>query len=159
MSGGAARRVNAPASAAASWGPGPPDPNMNVFVDTSALLALLDADDGHHREAVRAWDRLAEAEAALVTTNYVMLETIAVVQHRLGLDAVRTLVRVVAPLVQLVFVTATVHDAAMTALLAAGRRQLSLVDCASFEVMRQAHLDQAYAYDRHFTEQGFKLEG
>jgi len=50
---------------------------MTTFVDTSALLALFDADDEHHRKAVTAWRRLAQAEASLSTTNYVILKTVA----------------------------------------------------------------------------------
>lgn len=34
---------------------------MTVFVDTSSLYALLDADDAHHAEARAAWQRLAAA--------------------------------------------------------------------------------------------------
>lgn len=132
---------------------------MSVFVDTSALLALFDADDEHHQKAVGAWRELAASETALVSTNYVVLETIAVTQHRLGLDAVRSFVREVAPLLELVFVDTAVHAAAVTALLAAGRRQLSLVDCSSFEVIRRRQIRRAFAYDRHFAEQKLTLDG
>jgi predicted nucleic acid-binding protein len=95
---------------------------MSVFVDTSALLALLDADDPHHANAVAAWERLADEGSALVTTNYVVVETIAVVRHRLGLAAVRTLLHEVMPLIDTGFIDAATHGAATTALVASGRR-------------------------------------
>jgi predicted nucleic acid-binding protein len=128
-----------------------------TFVDTSALLALLDADDEHHEEAVRGWQALAEIEAPLATSNYVMLESVAVAQRRLGLGAVRALVNELAPLMNIVFVDEAVHGAGVTALLVAGRRDLSLVDCTSFEVVRRAGLRHAFAYDVHFSEQGLGL--
>ena len=128
---------------------------MNVFVDTSALLALLDGDDERHDAAVETWDRLATLEPRLLTTNYVVVETLAVSQHRLGIGAVRGLVRDVLPAIEIVFVNETQHDAGVAALLAAGRRRLSLVDCVSFEVMRRLDVGRAFAYDRHFAEQGF----
>jgi predicted nucleic acid-binding protein len=128
---------------------------VTVFADTSALLALLDVDDEGHARALAAWASLAEAEAPLVTTNFVVLETIAVVQRRLGLDAVRAFVRDVMPLVDVVFIDEGLQQAALSALLAAGRRRLSLVDCASFEVMRRRQIGRAFAYDAHFEEQGF----
>jgi predicted nucleic acid-binding protein len=130
---------------------------MITFVDTSALLALLDRDDERHDKAVATWQRLAEIEALLVTTNYVVVETIAIVQHRLGMAAVRALVREVIPLLDVNFVDQPVHAAALSSLLAADRRQLSLVDCASFDVMRRGHISRAFAYDRHFGGQGFAL--
>jgi predicted nucleic acid-binding protein len=40
---------------------------------------------------------------------------------------------------------------------AANRRSLSLVDCVSFVVMRQLAIRDAFAFDRHFEEQGFTL--
>lgn len=133
---------------------------MSVFIDTSALLALLNADEERHRAALATWAALTTEEAALVTSNYVVLETIAVARHRLGLDAVRALVRDVLPLIDVVFVDEPVQRAALSALLAAGRRRLSLVDCVSFEVMRDRRIRRAFAYDNHFAEHGFeKVEG
>jgi predicted nucleic acid-binding protein len=129
---------------------------MSVFVDTSALLALLDHDDEHHRSAVSGWATLADEDATLVTSNDVVLETIAVAQHRLGLDAVRALVRDVLPSIDVVFIDEPVQGAALSALLAAGRRRLSLVDCVSFEVMRGRQIRRAFAFDPHFAEQGFE---
>lgn len=132
---------------------------MTVFVDTSALLALLDADDAEHADAVAAWRQLAEEGAPLLSSNYVIVETTAVAQHRLGLDAVRALVREILPLVEIAFIDSAIHEAAIAALLAAGRRQLSLVDCSSFELMRRREVSRALAFDRHFREQRFTLRG
>jgi predicted nucleic acid-binding protein len=42
------------------------------------------------------------------------------------------------------------------AVLSAGRKKLSLVDCVSFGVMRAAGLRKAFAFDRQFVEQGFE---
>ena len=60
-------------------------------------------------------------------------------------------------LLEVDWITAERHAAAAHALLTAGRRKLSLVDCASFESMRQLGVDVVFAFDRHFREQGFKL--
>lgn len=130
---------------------------MTVFVDTSALLALLDADDAEHADAVAAWGELAEEGAPLLSSNYVIVETTAVAQHRLGLDAIRALVRDILPLVEIAFIDSAIHEGAIAALLAAGRRQLSLVDCSSFELMRRREVSRAFAFDRHFREQKFTL--
>jgi len=52
-------------------------------------------------------------------------------------------------------VDAAIHAAALDFVIATGRRKLSLVDCASFEVMRRRGLRTAFTLDRHFAEQGF----
>lgn len=61
---------------------------MNVFVDTSAFLAMLDADDAYHEQAREAWIDLIKQEETLVCSNYVLVESFALVQNRLGMAAV-----------------------------------------------------------------------
>ena len=50
------------------------------------------------------------------------------------------------------------HVQGMAALLAADRRNLSLVDCISFDAMRRRSLRHVFAFDKHFEEQGFTTE-
>ena len=62
-----------------------------IFVDTSALYAVLDRDDQNHPLAKSTWGTLLQEDEALIVTNYVVVETTALVQHRLGMAAVRVL--------------------------------------------------------------------
>ena len=128
---------------------------MSVFTDTSALYAILDADDANHAPAAAEWQRLLISQIPLVTTNYVLVETMALVQHRLGVQAVRLFEQEVSPILQITWIDQATHQAGVAAVLAAGRRALSLVDCVSFESMRQLGLRDAFAFDSHFAEQGF----
>lgn len=130
-----------------------------IFVDTSAFYAILDKDDRAHASARQAWTALLSADepAPLVTSNYVLVESFALTQARLGLDAVRTLQGAMLPVVTVEWVQPEEHTAAVGALLSADRRGLSLVDCTSFELMRSLRLRRAFAFDRHFAEQGFEL--
>ncbi len=130
---------------------------MTVFVDTSALVAVLDAGDLFHPQASAAWRRLIEDDEDLVATNYVLVETFALSQRRLGMDAVRTLDQDIVPMLDVLWLDEALHRAAVTAVLTASRRRLSLVDCASFETMRRNDLSRAFTFDRHFAEQGFEI--
>ncbi len=129
---------------------------MSTFVDTSALLAVLDAGDGCHPQAAAAWRKLVETDEDLVSTNYVLVETFAVAQNRLGIDAVKTLEQDLVPLLRVLWIDPSAHHCAVTAVLTASRRRLSLVDCASFDAMRRHGLTRAFTFDRHFAEQGFE---
>lgn len=129
---------------------------MIAFVDTSALLAVLDRQDQAHARARAIWEQLIDSAERLVTTNYVLVETYALTQSRLGLDAVRALTEDVVPVLHVYWVTDADHRAAVAALLAAHRRQLSLVDCTTFVVMRHLHLRAAFAFDTDFTAHGFE---
>ena len=128
---------------------------MSVFVDTSALFAVLDADDQSHEPARQTWTDLINQKTDLVSTNYVLLETLALVQHRLGIEAVRTLQKDIVPILRIEWVAEAQHGIGVTALLTASNRKLSLVDCISFEVMRRLDIKIAFAFDRHFSQQGF----
>lgn len=127
----------------------------SIFIDTSAFLAVLDADDDHHAPAKNAWGEILASGSLLVTSNYILVETFALVQNRLGLQAIRVFQEDIVPLLAIRWVDATIHAAATSALLAANRKKLSLVDCVSFEVMRHAAIRCAFTFDRHFQEQGF----
>ncbi len=129
---------------------------MTAFVDTSALYAVLDADDDFHARAAETLDALLTEDEAIVTTNYVLVETFALVQGRLGMDAVRALADRLLPAIRTVYVTEEDHRAAVQALLSADRRNLSLVDCTSFLVMRRLGLRSAFAFDDDFRAQGFE---
>jgi predicted nucleic acid-binding protein len=83
------------------------------------------------------------------------VECFALVQHRLGMDAVRGLQEDILPVIHVEFVTLDIHRIGIAALLSAARRNLSLVDCVSFEVMRSLDIKNAFAFDPHFKEQGF----
>lgn len=126
---------------------------MTVFVDTSALFAALDAADSRHQSAVETFERVAAER--LATHNYVAVEAEALVRRKLGATAAHVLLVDILPSLATTWVDEELHRAGVTATLAAGMRRLSLVDCVSFEVMRRQRIDTAFAFDRHFAEQGF----
>jgi predicted nucleic acid-binding protein len=130
---------------------------VTTFTDTSALYAVLDADDEFHARAGEAWVALLSEDATLVTTNYVLVETFALVQARLGMEAVRALSDQLLPAVRTVGATEEDHRGAVQALLAADRRDLSLVDCTSFLVMRRLGLRSVFTFDADFRNQGFEV--
>jgi predicted nucleic acid-binding protein len=130
---------------------------MSVYVDTSAFLAVLDADDENHEAAKKVWTELLESREAIVCTSYVLVETYALVQHRLGMAAVRAFHEDVFPVLQLEWIDDSLHQQAANALLTANRRNLSLVDCASFATMRRLGIKKAFAFDKHFSEHGFTI--
>ena len=129
---------------------------MTVFVDTSALFAVLDADDANHLSAGRIWRNLLDEREDMLTSNYVLIESLALIQRRLGFEALRTFQADVAGVLQVRWIDVALHSAGVAALLTAARRDLSLVDCVSFEVMRRLGLTSAFAFDEDFTDQGFR---
>ncbi len=130
---------------------------MKVFFDTSAFLALLNKDDINHKTAKSIWDELVYSENILITNNYVLVESFALIQKRLGMEAVRVFNEDVLPLINIEWIDKAVHESGISALLTALRKSLSLVDCVSFKVMRDLGVKKVFAFDPHFKEQGFEV--
>ena len=128
-----------------------------IFADTSAFYALLDGDDAEHSRALKLWEGEPPDEGGLVTTNYVVLESMALLQTRLGMTAVRVFRDAILPLVRVEWIDEVVHAQAMSAFIAADRRGLSLVDLSSFETMRRLGIRSAITFDRHFRQYGFEI--
>jgi predicted nucleic acid-binding protein len=91
-----------------------------------------------------------------VTHDYVLVEACALVQRRLGVEAVQALVDEVLQPVSVLFVDEHLHRTAVATVLGSRRRDVSLVDRVSFEVMRSLGLSSAFAFDAHFREFGFQ---
>lgn len=129
---------------------------MSVWIDTSALYAILDADDLNHASAKETWSKLLHTQEELISSNYTLVETCALVQRRLGMDAVKAFAQDIAPVLQIEWVSPEQHSAAIRQLLSAGHRQLSLMDWISFITMQRAKIKTAFAYDGDFAAQGFE---
>jgi uncharacterized protein len=130
-----------------------------IFVDTSAFFALLDADDMAHERARNAFEMLVRSLESLATTNYVIAETLSLVQRRLGMLAAKTLIRDIFPIVSCTYVDAALHESAIDLFVNENRRKLSFVDCASITYMRRQQIAQALAFDDDFERFGIETIG
>lgn len=130
---------------------------MRIFVDTSALLAVIDRDDHFHPSASWFWEQKLSGPAAFLTSNYVVLEATALIQNRLGIAAAALFHEEILPVIRQEWISPGLHQRAVAALLAARRRDISLVDYTSFELMRQLGIRTAFTFDRHFAKQGFEV--
>jgi uncharacterized protein len=130
---------------------------MKVYADTSAILAVLNINDRHHVAAKNMWRDLLLESAQIVCNNYVLVEIFALLQNRFGPDAARLFQNDVLPVLEVTWVDEQMHSQAVSAMLAANRRNLSLVDCTSFETMRQCGVSKAFTFDIHYADQGFEV--
>jgi predicted nucleic acid-binding protein len=128
-----------------------------IYVDTSAFLALINSADRRHDQAMQTWKNLIEEEQQLICNNYVLVESIALIEQRVGLSAVSILHNDILPFVKVDWLDETQHNAIVKAVLKTNRHQISLVDNSSFDTMRRYEVETAFAFDSHFPEQGFEV--
>lgn len=127
-----------------------------IFLDTSAVIALADRSDDNHAEAVAALDKVTAQGQGILTHNYILVESAALLQSRIGLRSALAFLSDAAKLT-IHWVTPRDHADAVTLLAERNRRGLSLVDCMSFAVMRNYGVSAALAYNADFEAEGFQI--
>jgi len=131
-----------------------------IFVDTSAWLAISDVRDGNHTRAREVQRDLVTGKAGrLITTDYILDETLTLMRKRTGLDGAR---RFLAGLetsrsVQVIWVGQEQFQSAKAAFLDQGTRSWSFTDCTSFVTMRELGITTAFAFDADFEQAGFEV--
>ena len=113
--------------------------------------------DAAHVLARKAFAHLKDRQASLVTTSYALVETYALLGRRVGLDAVGAFRADFEPLLDVVWIDGELHEDGLDLLMKERTRDLSLVDAVSFIVMRRQQIDEAFAYDRHFSRRGIRI--
>ena len=131
-----------------------------IFCDTWAWYALVDAGDADHETARQTNERLLDEGHTFVTTNFVLDETITLIRYHLHhAAAVRfwhmLQLLIASGLVELVRVSQEHEKAAWEIFERYQDQAFSYTDCTSFAVMRDLGLTHAFTADHHFATAGF----
>ena len=130
---------------------------MTVFADTSGLFALLVRNDYMHVRAKTIFQSFAENNTPLLTSSYVLVETTALLQRRVGMDAVMEFQYKILPLLDIIWADEQWHEKAINRLILLNQRKVSLVDCLSFVIMDAKEINTAFSFNNHFEKNGFSL--
>ena len=124
-----------------------------IVVDTSAFYAFVSASDRFHADAVEAFDRISDRDQEIWTTSYALVETVALINRRLGFDILSQVLGFIESNVQVYWVEGEVHSQAIREVMSSGGRGLSLVDWTVLLVsqMKSAHV---FTFDGGFAEHG-----
>lgn len=128
-----------------------------IFVDTSGFIALMDADDAFHQRSSSAWQKSINEDCTLCTSDYVRLESWALIQRRLGIQAALDFADLILPACEIMQVGDEGFTSSVNEWRLARRRNLSLVDITSFHVMRRHQITKSLSFDAHFAEEGFEI--
>jgi uncharacterized protein len=128
-----------------------------IYADTSALYGLLVSSDTSHLKVHAGFQGLLQSSRPIWTTSFVLVETMALLQHRIGLRAAQDFDESIVPAMRVQWVDEDLYRRGADRLWREDRRHLSLVDCVGFEFMQLRGIETAFAVDVHFAEAGFKL--
>lgn len=127
-----------------------------IFLDTSAIYALADQADPNHKTAFTKFERLLRSGEHILLHNYILVESAALIQSRLGLQAALLFLKDAAKF-EMEWVDPTVQQEAEKELRRISKRGISLVDCTSFVVMRRRRIGKVFCFDPDFEYQGFAV--
>ena len=130
-----------------------------LFVDTGGWLACADGSDPNHTRACAARDAALEAGQTLITSDYVVDETLTLIRVRLGIRAADAWWHQIDRSARLRWerVDSGRFEKARGLFSQFQDKDFSLTDCASFAIMRELRLTHALTTDRHFRQAGFQV--
>ncbi|MBI3491640.1 MAG: type II toxin-antitoxin system VapC family toxin [Acidobacteria bacterium] len=131
----------------------------SLFVDTGGWMACADAADPVHAPCCAARDAALLAGQTLVTTDFVVDETLTLIRVRLGLAAAETWWEQVDRSARLRWerIESDRFERARHLFFRYRDKDLSFTDCTSIGVMRELRLTQVITTDRHFRQMGFQV--
>ena len=127
-----------------------------IFVDSGAWISLLNPKDRHYNAAVTIYNHLERQRAPILTTDYVIDETITRLRYDVSHPAtvkfldfinqveeqnVLTVVRIDRALFQEALRLFRQYDSV----------RFSFTDCTSFAVCQKHKISEAFAFDEHFA--------
>jgi len=130
-----------------------------LFVDTAGWVACADRNDRAHGKCVVSRDAELRAGAVLLTTDYVVDETLTLLRLRLGLAAAREWWGRISASRRVVMaeVDHGLREDALHWFFRYEDKEFSFTDCTSFALMKREKLREALTTDRHFEQAGFQM--
>ena len=128
-------------------------PTKGIILDTSAFYALLSSEDIFHAKAKLSYERLLDWEWELWTTSYILVETSALVHHRLGFETLKTFMETLqSGLVKVLWIENTLHNEAWKRM-KERQGKCSLVDWTT--IVSSEHLKASvFTFDQEFRNEG-----
>ena len=131
----------------------------DIFADTAGWGHLVDPTQTRHIQAASLYRMGRQQGRKFITTNYILTELVALLTSplRIPRPAIISFINSLkaSPYVEIVHIDATLDEQAWQLLSQRQDKEWSLVDCASFVLMKQRGLFEAFTTDEHFEQAGF----
>jgi len=130
-----------------------------VYVDTSAWIALVDKSERRHKDVSDAYRKLLRGTQMLVTSDLVLAESQILLRRRLNFSAAETFLDSAntSPSIEIIFMDHSLEQVAKELLKKFRDQELSFTDAASFAIMKARRIHRALTLDQHFQLAGFKM--
>lgn len=130
-----------------------------VFLDTSGLIAVVNADDQWHDQAESVWRDLIGQQVPLLLTSLVLIEIgdgLSRIHHRqLAIELYDRLHH--SSRVEIVPATQDVEAQGWRLFRERADKEWGMTDCVSMVIMQNRSVRRVFSTDRHFQQAGFEV--
>ena len=130
-----------------------------VFIDTHALVAIVNADDEHHEMTARLLSDVVQQRVPVFTSDWVLAEFLSVCSRRplrAAAGKVAASVRA-SPLTTVVEASRATWDRAFDLFRARRDKEWSLVDCTTIILCEDNSVRRVLTHDHHFAQAGLEV--
>lgn len=133
-----------------------------VFVDTSGWLALILRNDQYHQNATAYYQFLRSHQMPLVTSDYVLDETLTRLRYDAGLQTAITAKEILdkakeSNLLSIQWVDEGVAAKAWELFVKYQDQEISFTDCTSWSICQRLGIEGVFAFDAHFYLAGLTV--
>lgn len=132
----------------------------SLFLDTSFIIALEDADDQNHQAAALYWKTFKKNPRKISITSYIFDETVTFLKRRISNEKAAEVGKLLlsSPTVELIHISEEHFDKGWRLFLKYHDKGFSFTDCISFMVMEEKGIKKALTFDEHFKQAGINVE-
>ncbi len=131
----------------------------NVFIDTSGWVALFLKNDKNHKEAVCIYETINSSGMKVVTSDYVLDETVTMLTKKLGarqsIEIGDSLI--LSDIIKIIFINPDCFHSAWQYYHKFKDKKFSFTDVTSFYIMKEFGISKAFSFDGHFKQAGLEL--
>lgn len=129
-----------------------------VFIDTGAWYALKNKKDPHHADVVSFFKSLPKEGIVCYTSDYIIDEAITLARARLNDHHISLLLAeelLSEKAAKLIYVAPRYLSRSLEIYRTYSNHHFSFTDCTSFAIMEDLKIEEALAFDRHFSFESF----
>ena len=122
-------------------------------------MSMADRSDPLHSSTQRIRDNYLEQGYILITSDYIIDETLTLIRMRISIDAAEKWWEQIneSPRLQIEAITSERAEKARVWFFKWRDKSFSFTDCTSFILMRELKIKYVLTVDKHFIEAGFNI--
>lgn len=132
---------------------------LPLFLDTSFIVAMEDADDQNHAKAISYWKKFKKHPERLITSTYVFDETVTFFKKKISYKKAVEVGNLLlsSPTLEMVHILHDDFENGWEMFQKYSDKGFSFTDCLSFVVMKQKGIQEALTFDDHFRQMSFTV--